>query len=238
MIVQGASYPTYLINLKSRSDRLKHAISEASKIAKAVLLIQAIDGSLVTERDGGLLTNSQQACFDSHKLAFQEFLLTSYSYALILEDDILILDRDKIRSALSSKEILNFDLIQFGYLKMGIRHRLDLVLTHIENWFFAFCSKVLNLLPINSKRYVSRLRFRRQIGNLPGFIQGDIRSGAHCYLISRKLAQFILEINPPYYLPIDSLFGVLQYTDKFKVSRSIRSLAGQSGSPSSIKGHQ
>jgi GR25 family glycosyltransferase involved in LPS biosynthesis len=229
-------YPTYLINLDSRPDRLVKATSEASKIANKVNRIKAVDGSVQKYEDSGLLTNSQQACFDSHKLAYKEFLLTDSSHALILEDDLLVKSTKKLAQAFSHTNISEFDLIQFGYLKMGTRHRFDLALVNIESAIFKVISLVIRKFGFANSRFAHRLRIHRQLLSLPGFIHYDIRSGAHCYLISRSLAEFILNLNPPYYLPIDSFLGTLQYSDKFRVTRSRRNLVRQTNSPSSIKG--
>ena len=229
-------YPTFLINLESRPDRLVRANIEASKISAKVTQIVAVDGLAHTERSSGLLTNTQQACFDSHRLAYQHFLLSNASHALILEDDLLVKFPEKLLRTFYHKNVTEFDLIQFGFLRMGLRHRIDLFLVFVENFTFKFISKVGKFLPFENSRFSNRLRIRRQLVGMSEFIQGDIRSGAHCYLISRRLAEFILRINPPYYLPIDSFLGTLQYTDSFRVTRSRKNLVRQSNSPSSIKG--
>ena len=230
-------YPTFLINLESRPDRLLKATLEASKIASQVDRIVAIDGSIEVQRNLGLLTNSQHACFESHKMAFRQFLHSASTHALILEDDLLVTHPKSFAKAISHVNILEFDLVQFGYLKMGVRHRIDLLLVGIEGDIFKLMSRIFGSSVFLSNRYGQRLRIRRQKLNLPGFVQGDIRSGSHCYLISRSLAEYISNLTPPYNQPIDSFLGILQYTEKFQVARSRRCLVTQSNSPSSIKGN-
>ena len=228
-------YPTFLINLESRPDRLVRANIEASKISAKVTLIVAVDGLANTERNSGLLTNSQQACFDSHRLAYLEFLRTNDSHALILEDDIEIVNKERFLRKLTLSEIKDFDLIQIGFLHMNLRYRIDTKVLHLENWIFMILWKVFSKNSFLSKRFENRKRVARHRNSIKGFIKDDFRAGAHCYLISRELAEFVLSLKEPFYYPIDGILSLIPHTNRFRVIRTTKSLAKQSNSPSSIK---
>lgn len=88
--------PMYVINLKSKEDRLAHIKKEFNKYnVKEYTIIEAVDGSkedlspLVDNIDSISLSKNEIACSISHLKTIKHWLNTSNSeYAIILEDDI------------------------------------------------------------------------------------------------------------------------------------------------------
>ena len=95
----------YLINLDSSADRLAQASAELRKHNIAFERISAVDGrkldvktfdgynsvrsNLYTGRD---LIGAEIGCYLSHKKALETFVSSEHEYALILEDDLDIID--------------------------------------------------------------------------------------------------------------------------------------------------
>jgi GR25 family glycosyltransferase involved in LPS biosynthesis len=90
--------PIYVINLKSREDRLEHIKKEFSKYnIKDYTIIEAVNGSdedlslLVDNIDSIPLSKNEIACSISHLKAIKHWLDTSKSeYAIIVEDDLTL----------------------------------------------------------------------------------------------------------------------------------------------------
>ena len=88
--------PIYVINLKSREDRLTHIKKEFNKHnVKDYTIIEAIDGStedlslIVDSVDSIPLSKNEIACSISHLKSIKHWLDTSKSeYAIIVEDDL------------------------------------------------------------------------------------------------------------------------------------------------------
>jgi GR25 family glycosyltransferase involved in LPS biosynthesis len=95
--------PVYVINVKSREDRLNHIKLEFNKHGvKDYTVIEAVDGSnedlslLVDNIDSIPLSKNEIACSISHLKAIKHWLDTSTSeYAIIVEDDLTLETVDK-----------------------------------------------------------------------------------------------------------------------------------------------
>lgn len=220
-----------LVNLDSRADRLQNATEEAEKAGLEFTRISAKQpANEIPKYD--LLTGPAKACLESHKLAYNFFLKSDYKYCLVLEDDFQVTQTSKLTEFLRMEGYDSFDLVQLGFLRMGIRHRLDLYALRFEILIFRsyiFLSKL-----IGGKKFEKRLRTSRLSSTPFGFIPDDFRSGAHAYVISRELAEELVNVNEPAILTIDSLLGILSWTHKFRIMRVKKSWITQSNSPSSI----
>lgn len=224
--------PIYLINLDSRTDRLAHSKNEAMICGITFERVSAV----VPEKSlpfNTLITAPAYACLQSHLKTLCSFLETSESHALILEDDFQILKPNHFKTFINSGEFKHFDFVQLGFLQMGLRHRLDLFAIYIEHYLIRVLLLLLN--SIGNRNLVKRLRLRRTQGIPKGFLPDDIRSGAHCYIVSRNFAEIILTLNNPTFLTIDSLYGTLPWNHHFRMIRTTRSWVGQTDSTSSIK---
>lgn len=230
----GMSYeiPIYLINLDSRLDRLDDCEVQAMKNN---LNFQRISATMPPEilPANTLISPPAYACLQSHLNTLETFLATEDSHALILEDDFEIVNARAFAGFLITKNYLNFDFVQLGFLRMGVRHRLDLATLKVENLLVRSLIQILRTSP-NSSLF-GRLRIRRNLEVPSGFIPDDIRSGAHCYIVSRDFAKVILKLNNPAFLTIDSLYGSLPWNHHFRMIRTSKPWVGQSKSKSSIK---
>lgn len=224
--------PIYLINLDSRIDRLSHSKNQAMKHGIPFERVSAV----VPEEPlpfNTLISAPAFACLQSHLKALRTFLQTSESHALILEDDFQILKPAHFKIFIESRVFEHYDFVQLGFLQMGLRHRIDLFAIYIEHILIRMLSQFLKI--IGNKNLVKRLRLRRIQGIPRGFLPDDIRSGAHCYVVSRNFAQTILFLNNPAFLTIDSLYGTLPWNHHFRMIRTTRSWVDQTDSKSSIK---
>jgi GR25 family glycosyltransferase involved in LPS biosynthesis len=90
------SIDTYVINMKSRSDRREQVSSEISKARLNPELVKFIDAKY-TPRNGAI------GCALSHAKALSEFLFNSNSeYGLFLEDDFEIINQEEFYAAVAS----------------------------------------------------------------------------------------------------------------------------------------
>jgi GR25 family glycosyltransferase involved in LPS biosynthesis len=97
----------YYINLDHREDRREHIEKTISKcgldsISKRVPAIK---------RDIGVM-----GCVESHIIAIERFIESGLNYALIIEDDLLIKDKNSFAENISKifEKNVNFDLIQIS----------------------------------------------------------------------------------------------------------------------------
>lgn len=92
----------YCINLDRRPDRRDHMWSEFERLGVEVERFPAVDGSLpeFSETTAALkpgvsglrLGAGAYACFQSHRLCWQNLVKSGASYAMVLEDDLVIAD--------------------------------------------------------------------------------------------------------------------------------------------------
>lgn len=73
------SYPIYVINLKRRPERLKHAVSEMSYMGWNYRVFEAVD------------TNSHTGCMLSHKEIAKKLLESNEEYIVTFEDDLFFM---------------------------------------------------------------------------------------------------------------------------------------------------
>lgn len=122
--------PVYIINLKSREDRLSHIKNEFNKYnIKDYTIIEAIDGSnddlsfFVDDIESIPLSSNEIACSISHLKAIKQWLDTSDSnYALIIEDDFTFETVENWQ--MSWEEFLKsidiyYDMIQLSIINIG-----------------------------------------------------------------------------------------------------------------------
>lgn len=224
-----------LINLDSRPDRLSESLIEAEDSNLSFLRIPAVGISDIVDSSTDFLSRPAKACLESHLKCYRELLNSDFDFALVLEDDFEIKSRIKFARTLKNCDWEEFDLIQLGFLYMDIWHRLDVLLKLSKNLVFEsleLFSKCNYTLKVKMQ---SRFEVRKRNLVPRGFIIDDLRSGAHAYLISKKMAEALLDMSGVIYLPIDSFLGTLQYTNRFRLIRSKSSLVRQRKSLSSIK---
>ena len=121
--------PIYVINLKSKEDRLAHIKKEFNKHnVKDYTIIEAVDGSsedlslLVDNIDSIPLSKNEIACSISHLKTIKHWLDTSTSeYAIIAEDDLVLDTVDNWQwnwNEFLSKINLDYEILQLSIINV------------------------------------------------------------------------------------------------------------------------
>ena len=91
--------PVYVVNLESNVDRINNFINQASRQNISIRRIHAIDGKCLTSQDlhliradgpWGLITANEIACFLSHREAWKAISEDTFSWGVVVEDDVHI----------------------------------------------------------------------------------------------------------------------------------------------------
>lgn len=216
--------PAYLINLDRETSRLESALFEASLLEIDLFRISAVDRQNLNQEEPCLVTDGVKAAWLSHMLCLETFLKTESEFALILEDDFSIRNVKTFNKELSHLLQLSPDVVQFGFLTPGIDTRIKILISNFENTFFRILGSALKVL---NHDFQNRLRVRRLLDIPNGYVIDDFQPGAHCYLVSRKAATIILQLNKPQYLSIDDFFTGFARMRSLKFLRRRRSISGQ-----------
>lgn len=223
------NYVAYVINLDSEVKRWESCKSEALVLKLDLNRVSAIKADELSQ--SVYVTNGVQAAWKSHSKALKLFLDSGAEFAYILEDDFKITRPDLIRSFMESEEYRKWDLVQFGFLLPGIDTRMKALLVNIEATFFKLLAKLGEMKYIRELRFSSRLRVRIAINRPINFVADDCLPGAHFYLVNRKMALAILELNEPQFLSIDDFYSALSKMRTFRILRSRKSAASQKPFP-------
>lgn len=225
----------YVINLAHRTDRWKSVEFQSSFLPVAVERFDASDASIFAGLDSSYLPPAVLACFDSHRKLLAEFLKSDDKYALILEDDFLLKKPIKLDYF---NQLLNYnlDFLQIGFLQTTVFQSISIANQNFFDLIYKFGAKISTFrVPSTLTKFLSsKLLFSEQIDIPLNIVLHDVRPGTHAYLISRKLALAIQEINSPTFLSADGLYIALGPLRHFKMGRLRRSKIFQSNSPSSI----
>jgi hypothetical protein len=155
------------------------------------------------------------------------FLNTNFEHAIILEDDFKILNFKNLSNSLQNPKVLQYDLVQFGFLKPGLDTRVKIFVANMETLIFRFISLISSFPVLSSRNLHRRLRVKEAQEMPWGFTADDFQPGAHCYLVSREMAEAVLKLNNPQFLCIDDFFTAFSQMRSFKAMRSRKSLVGQ-----------
>ena len=98
----------YVINLDGRQDRWAEASSQFAKIPFAIERINAVNSADVEEEES-YVPAGVAATWRSHQRAMRTHLETQFEYALILEDDFLLV-RDIGKFLVKAHNFKGFDL--------------------------------------------------------------------------------------------------------------------------------
>ena len=224
----------YVINLDTERDRWIDSISQEEKLGIKIYRVSAINNQTFSHKVTKYLDNTIAAICESHLKAVRLFLKSDEDFCMILEDDFR-LNRNYSRNIFFKISIEEFDFLQVGFLKMGLKQRFDVLYFNLLDLGLKAAFQVGRLLPHKYKDFILRKLFvREQEGVHKGLVLNDIRPGAHCYIVSRRFAQAMLEINRPPFLSVDNLYMSLGPLKTFRMARFRRSLVGQSDRMSSV----
>lgn len=218
-------YVAYVINLDSETNRWESCKSEALVLQLELKRVSAIKATELSQSP--YVTNGVQAAWKSHSKALKMFLDSGAEFAYILEDDFEIRLPDLIRNFMESDEYRKWDFIQFGFLLPGIDTRVKAFLANTEATVFKLLSVLGKVKRFRKSKFASRMRIRIAANRPINFVADDCLPGAHFYLVNRKMASAILELNEPQFLSIDDFYSALSKMRTFRMLRSRKSAAKQ-----------
>ena len=227
MTDKNLDIPVLVINLDSQPDRWGHCLAQARIFGLNLIRVPAITPAQLSSASSQYVTTGVRAVWESHMECMRYLLSTNATHVLILEDDFKILNFKRFYQYFQSSKVLSYDLVQFGFLKPGLDTRVKILIANIETRIFRLIALVSRIRIFSGGKIQSRLRVR-EARNMPrGFTADDFQPGAHCYLVSRALAQAVLELNNPQFLSIDDFFTAFSQMRSFKSIRSRKSLVSQ-----------
>lgn len=224
-----SSLHAYVINLERRPDRLAQVRNGLERTGLNWTRVVAVDGQTLNSRREtisalALTDDFTAACWMSHVLALKEFLNSSHTHALILEDDIDLsqpIALNEMGEWLEVMEEFRLDLLQVGYIDgRGILFRF-------KRWAALYRRKNLPMAKSGQ-----RLKLN------------SCAVGAHGYLINRRAARAMAMINQPVWLPTDAVMMYLadsqQTYGRVRTARLVPSrlhqIATSTINPSDIQG--
>lgn len=217
----------YIINLDRQPERLKLIDLELRSNGLNYQKISAIDMNNLTSESSDLVTLGVKACWQSHVKTFRLIEQSEEPFALILEDDASILNIENIKNLLSNFDFEEWDLVQLGYISPGIYNSLKQIFKGLESGLFNFLGNLVELSSAFEKRIGSRLRVIEAKNTPKGFIPFDFMPGTHAYVVSKKMASTLIELNNPQFLSADDFFSALVRMRSFKSLRIRKSLIAQ-----------
>jgi GR25 family glycosyltransferase involved in LPS biosynthesis len=224
----------YIINLIDRADRWASAELQLEGGRTEYVRVDAVDARKISSEDSSYLTKSVLAIWKSHMRAMENFLNSKEEHAIILEDDFEFtrnFSLDKLEELLCS----DFDYLQLGYLTESRMEWIDIRYSNSFDLFTKFLFWFHEKFPDLGKPFGEKYLVKKQKGIARRFVLDDIRAGAHAYIINRKFAKIILELNQPPFLSTDLMYISLGQMRYFKMARLRTSIISQSKSKSSVE---
>lgn len=228
-----SSFLTLIINVEGQFERKDYAIEQAKKLGLVPKVVKAITPSDFVEDQFLVVNPAVEACWLSHQKALSEFLDSDSEFVLIFEDDVEIESIRKSIDSLIKMTTFNFDLYQVGFLSEGILNRTEIRIKNIQHSFFKILSK-FSSYPILKSFLTNRMRIERSRMLPLGIVPADFQAGTHAYIANRKMAEFLLSVNQPFFLPADALLHIVAEVDYFNCVRNRKSYISQRKIPSQI----
>jgi hypothetical protein len=215
----------YVINLDRDVNRWESVVKESAYGFLQTHRVQAIDARDLPVQD--FVSSGVRAAWLSHIKAMATFLESDSDFALIAEDDFHIIKPAVLISCIKALSNLDWDMVQFGFLKPGIDTRIKIFISHTENAFFN-CLGVLSQIPgLTGRKFSSRMRVRQSLTTPRGFVIDDCQPGAHFYLVRKSFCKSISNLNDPQFLSIDDFYTALSKMRTFKMLRIKKNLVTQ-----------
>jgi hypothetical protein len=221
----NAPVQLFVINLDRDIDRWESVLKESSYSFLETHRIKAIDAHDLPSQD--FVSAGVHAAWLSHIKAMNTFLESGSDFALIAEDDFHINDPSALISFIKTLSNLDWDMVQFGFLKPGVDTRIKIFIAHAENVLFN-CLGILSQIPgLTSREFSSRMRVKQSLTTPRGFVIDDCQPGAHFYLVRKSFCQSISNLNDPQFLSIDDFYTALSKMRTFKMLRIKKNLVTQ-----------
>jgi len=221
----------FVINLNSRTDRWNSVEKQSEALGIPLTRVEAISKDEVLSEP--FVTSAVAAAWNSHKKAMKLFLETDDEYALILEDDFILQSRWS-NFDFAIYKLLKIDFFQIGYLVTTPVDLLEMKIKGTVDFFLKILTQVAYARVFKKNNLRNRFLIREQLGLPFHLVANDIRPGAHAYIVSRKFALAMQQINSPIMLSTDSLYMALGWMRNFRCVRVRKSAVSQSDSVTSI----
>jgi GR25 family glycosyltransferase involved in LPS biosynthesis len=202
-----------VINLAKRPDRLTRISTDLHKAGLSFETQVAVDGKTL-QIESKFLSKGEIGCFKSHVNSMRRQVETGAPFSLILEDDAVLspVVNEKFLSEMTALMSRNqLDILQIGF----IEHFYSL---SIKRGVLEF---LIELLKGRGQKDVSGVRF----------VLGEFRSGAHAYIINKRLAEAISTAGTePTLIPFDDWLGLIsigQTHRNIKIARLVKSVVAQ-----------
>jgi hypothetical protein len=215
----------YVINLDRDVDRWDSVLKESALSFFEVRRVNAIDARDLPSQD--FVAPGVHAAWLSHMKAMNIFLESDSDFAIIAEDDFHIKKPSDLLSYIRTLSNLDWDMVQFGFLKPGIDTRIKLLIARIDNTFFNYLGILSRVPGFTNRKFSSRMRVRQSLATPRDFIIDDCQPGAHFYLVTRSFCQSISKLNNPQFLSIDDFYTALSRMRTFRMLRVRKNLVTQ-----------
>lgn len=215
----------YVINLDRDVDRWNSVLNESSHGFLETHRVKAIDAHDLSSPD--FVALGVHAAWLSHMKAMNTFLESDSDFAIIAEDDFHIKRPSDLLSYIKVLSNLDWDMVQFGFLKPGIDTRIKLLIARVDNLLFNYLGILSQVPGFTNSKFSSRMRVRQSLATPRGFVIDDCQPGAHFYLVTRSFCQSISTLNDPQFLSIDDFYTALSRMRTFKMLRVKRNLVTQ-----------
>ena len=219
------SMPLYVINLERDVDRWESVLQESANSLFSTNRVDAINARDLPEHD--FVSSGVHAAWLSHLKAMRTFLESGAELAMIAEDDFHLTNMHELSNRIENLMGLEWDMVQFGFLKPGVDTRIKIVIANTEGLIFKLLGRFGRLPILSTKRFASRMRVKQSLNIPKGFVVDDCQPGAHFYLVRRSFCESILTLNNPQFLSIDDFYTALSRMRTFKMLRVRKNLATQ-----------
>jgi GR25 family glycosyltransferase involved in LPS biosynthesis len=227
------SLTAYVINLAHRTDRWHDVECQRSSLGVSIIRVEAVDQDLKELSDLTFAAKGVAATWLSHQKAAAEFLKTDSQFAMILEDDFLLLRKFKVPS-LELLANLEADFVQLGYLRVTPWENFDVTISNIRDRVLRVINWITKSRWGSMSKLQKRLLIQERVGVPTDLVPVDIRPGGHCYVISRRMGEAMQELNNPIIFSADELFVSISKMRAFRMFRMRKSLVRQSNSVTSV----
>ena len=223
-----------LINLSKDVDRLSCSLDELNDLNLDIVRIEGTLGNNL-DRNVELINDLGVAgCWHSHIAAYQYMVDHDLDTALIVEDDIEIVNKEHFLNELTRFTQKKMDLIQLGFISPHPISKFEYLYQNVEHILLTFLRTVVKL---TGKRWFRNIkRINSQVELNFDFVPRSFLGGTHCYLIGNEGARKLLGKNIPVLVPADGFLRNLIELGYLDGGRSFTSLAGQRASLSTITG--
>jgi hypothetical protein len=215
----------YVINLDRDVDRWESALEESAHGFLETHRVQAIDARDLPSQD--FVSPGVHAAWLSHIKAVNAFLESGMEFAIIAEDDFHIKRPSDLLNHIKTLANLDWDMVQFGFLRPGIDTRIKIIVAHVDNKLFNYLGWLSQIPGFTGRQFSSRMRVKQSLTTPKGFVIDDCQPGAHFYLVRRSFCESISILNNPQFLSIDDFYTALSKMRTFKMLRIKKNLVTQ-----------